>query len=100
MEIKSLDDIVAAYPLIFELRARLEAVIASETEASRDRWARLEASGLHPEDVYEKKQDEYSRLQMSLAPVRAELDEINKRLADIVALLPPKPFIITSSQAT
>lgn len=87
-QLETLDDIKRAYPLVFECRAMLLAKIAQiETEyvAAKERRACAD----------DAEQDYYDAFRRSWDPVRRELEVIDRKITDIVAVLPPRPILIS-----
>lgn len=91
MQIQSLDDLKAAVPLVFELRAKLAAVLVETELEFREERERLLAHGASDDYLQER----YARMKDSLVPVRREIEAIDKRLVNIVSSLPPKPISLT-----
>lgn len=85
------------YPLIREQMGRLRADFAAEEFKMMERKERILAGGYdrsgHLLDVL------YDQFHDTVAPLRAHLDHLVRAVADIEAMKPPAPIVITLEQA-
>lgn len=87
---KALDDLRAKYPLVFELQEKLVQDIAETEAAFLAKRERLSEEG---------QREAYSEMRRSLEPMRAQLDAVNHRIADVVAIYPPDGILIAEGHA-
>lgn len=91
---ENLEKLRLEMPLVFELRDNLVRQVAEETADYHLKIDELRAN-LGTGEFVRQREQAYYRFAGRLAPVRKEIDRIDRKLADILAAMSPHPIIVT-----